>query len=85
MFARLFKEGECQEACGETFGFSNCELLVDIGQFKAGSVMASIWYDTESGTLTIFPTDEDLENDKSFKFKAFLTIEPTLDWTNAPG
>ena len=86
MFSKLFEEGQCQECCGESFGFSNCKLLVDIGPFKAGTVVASIWYFTETGILAIYPTEKELQDGGEFKFKAglqvFGAVEETVGWSD---
>lgn len=85
MFSKLFVEGDCQECSSESFGFSDCELLVDIGPFKRGEIMASIWYFTESGELVIYPTEESMQTGKSeFKCKAVLQVIPSLDPVSLP-
>lgn len=53
MFELLFEEGDCQEACGEMFGFSNSRAKVDIGPFKAGEIIPCIWFFTDTGALSI--------------------------------
>lgn len=55
------------------FNFYDCTSKIQLGNFPAGTFFASVWFDYQAGTLTVYKDNDQQEISGEFKLK--LVVE----------